>query len=117
MDDMECPYCEAPQDVNHDDGAGYAEDERHEHECSECNKTFVFTTSISYYYEPEKADCLNGGQHVLSMSATSPIEYSQMQCQDCDFKRKPTDDEFEAAAARGAGKDASQPTRGRGGDR
>lgn len=98
MADLECPYCEAEQEVCHDDGFGYEEDQRHEMECSKCEKKFVFTTSISYYYEPEKADCLNGiGPHDLQMSCTYPREYSDMRCRDCDFKREPTPDEFAAA--------------------
>ncbi len=107
MSDMECPYCEAEQEVCHDDGAGYAEGERHEHECSECGKSFIFTTSISYHYYPEKADCLNGGAHILAMSATYPREYSTMNCQDCDFRRNPTAEEFAAA-----GIEAKPPSRG-----
>lgn len=97
MADLECPYCNADQEVNHDDGFGYEEDQRHEMECSECEKMFVFTTSISCYYEADKADCLNGGQHRLKMSATYPREYSNMYCEDCDYKQKPTADEFIAA--------------------
>ena len=38
MSDMNCPYCNAEQDVNHDDGEGYDESQKHEHECSECGK-------------------------------------------------------------------------------
>lgn len=60
MSDMQCPYCGADQEVCHDDGNGYAEGVKHEHECSECEKTFVFETFISFDYEPSKADCLNG---------------------------------------------------------
>lgn len=97
MSDMECPYCEAEQEVCHDDGFGYEEDCRHEQECSECGKTFTFTTSISFHYSPEKADCLNDGEHVLSMSATYPREYSDMRCRDCDYRRSPTPEEFAAA--------------------
>lgn len=96
-DDVECPYCGEGQEINHDDGYGYEEGERHEQECSDCEKTFVFTTSISYYYEAEKADCLNGEQHVLAMSKTYPEKYSQMECRDCAFRRKPTPEEFAAA--------------------
>lgn len=95
--DIECPYCGAGQDICHDDGQGYAEGERHEQECSECEKTFVFTTSISFYYEAEKADCLNGAPHKLEMSRTYPRQYSQMECKDCDFRRKPTPEEFAEA--------------------
>lgn len=97
MADLECPYCGSEQEVCHDDGAGYAEDERHEQECSDCGKQYVFTTSISYYYEAEKADCLNGGAHVLMMSCTYPREYSDMYCRDCEYRRKPTAEEFVAA--------------------
>ena len=96
MSDMECPYCGADQEVCHDDGHGYAEDVRHEHTCSNCEKTFVFTTYISFDYEPHKADCLNGEPHELKMSSTWPREYSKMRCMNCDYVRKPTDDEFAA---------------------
>jgi hypothetical protein len=91
---MECPYCEATLEVCGDDWFGYDEDRRHEHECEECGKTFVFTTSISYHYEPEKADCLNGSEHKLKMSTTFPRICSKMHCEDCDFSRKPTEQEF-----------------------
>ena len=97
MSDMQCPYCEADQTVCHDDGAGYDESQRHEHTCSECGKVFVFITSISFSYEPHKADCLNGAPHDLKMSSTYPRQYSRMQCKVCDFERNPTPDEFKAA--------------------
>lgn len=97
MSDMECPYCGAGQEVCHDDGKGYEEGKNHEHRCTECKMKFVFQTTISFYYEPEKADCLNGADHKLKMSSTYPREYSKMRCQDCDFERKPTPEEFEAA--------------------
>ena len=96
-DDVECPYCGVGQEINHDDGYGYEEDRRHEQQCPDCEKTFAFTISISYYHEAYKADCLNGGAHVLEMSATYPREYSDMRCRDCDFRRKPTPEEFAAA--------------------
>ena len=95
--DIECPYCGAGQDICHDDGYGYDEDRRHEQQCRSCDKTFVFTTSVSFSYEAEKADCLNGAAHKLEMSSTYPRQYSEMQCKDCDFRRKPTAEEFAAA--------------------
>lgn len=95
--DVECPYCGVGQEINHDDGYGYEEDRRHEQQCSDCDKTFVFTTSISYYYEAEKADCLNGGEHSWKISATYPREYSDMYCEACDYRRRPTAEEFKAA--------------------
>lgn len=97
MSDMECPYCGADQEVCHDDGHGYAEGVAHEHTCSQCKKVFVFQTSISFYYEPSKADCLNGGEHALKFARHYPERYSMMRCKDCDYQRKPTPNEFKAA--------------------
>lgn len=101
MSDMQCPYCGADQEVCHDDGHGYAEDVRHEHTCSECEKTFVFTTMIVLYYTPHKADCLNGSPHELKMSSSWPRRYSKMHCIHCDYERQPTDDEFAAHGIKG----------------
>jgi len=85
MSDLNCPYCYADIEVCHDDGFGYEEDEAHEMECDECEKNFVFYTSITYYYEPRKADCLNGAEHNLKFSLAYPKKFSKMRCQDCDY--------------------------------
>ena len=58
--DVDCPYCGKGQDINHDDEYGYHEDEVFEQECSKCDKVFVYTTTISFYYEAEKAPCKVG---------------------------------------------------------
>lgn len=63
--DIECPYCGAGQDICHDDGEGYNEDELHQQECSKCEKTFGFYTSISYYYEPKAVACFNGAECIF----------------------------------------------------
>jgi transposase-like protein len=63
MSDINCPYCDAELYVCHDDGYGYEENVNHQMECHKCEKSFVFQTSISFYYEAEKADCLNDGNH------------------------------------------------------
>jgi len=91
--DINCPYCEKGLDINHDDGFGYEEDVTHEMECKHCGKSFVFTTSIMFYYKPEKADCLNGGEHDYKLSHTSPREYSKMRCSMCDDERELTENE------------------------
>lgn len=95
--DMECPYCGSEQEVCHDDGDGYTENRRHEHTCSSCDKTFVFTTAISFHYEPFKADCLNGSQHQLAFRESWPKQYSRMGCKDCDFERIATTEEIDSA--------------------
>jgi hypothetical protein len=61
-DDVQCPYCDANQEICHDDGYGYEEDRIHQQEC-DCGKTFAYTTSISFYYESFLAPCMNGGEH------------------------------------------------------
>lgn len=63
--DVECPYCEEWNEICHDDGFGYEEGVAHEMECAHCEKSFVFHTSISFYYEAGKADCLNGAPHAF----------------------------------------------------
>jgi len=89
--DLNCPYCDAELEINHDDGFGYEEGVKHEMECHKCNKKFVFETSISFYYEPEKADCLNDGKHDFKTTHTQPVAWTEMQCSMCGERREPTD--------------------------
>ena len=98
MSDMKCPYCGANQEVCHDEGQGYEEGVRHEHECSECDKTFVFETHISFDYEPSKADCLNGYEHELEFRKSWPKEYSRMGCKHCAYERMATPEEITSYA-------------------
>jgi len=91
--DIECPYCEKELDINHDDGFGYDEGVKHHQECSHCKKSFVFQTSISFYYEPEKAECLNNGEHDYKITTTAPKEFSQMECTMCGNSRELSNDE------------------------
>lgn len=85
--DIECPYCGADQDVCHDDGYGYAEDRKHSQQCYKCEKEFVYTTSISFYYEAEKADCLNGAPHTLKkVDSYPPVFPDWVRCSVCDYE-------------------------------
>ena len=93
---LHCPYCDASQEINHDDGFGYEEGMKHEMQCSECEKNFVFTTSIFFYYESEKANCLNDGKHNYQLTHTAPKEFSKMRCSMCDDERELTDKEIVA---------------------
>ena len=90
---MECPYCGEWLEVDHDDVLVYEQDVKHEMQCSECEKHFVFMTSISYNYESDKADCLNGGDHNWELSHTAPSFMSRMLCTTCDESRELTDQE------------------------
>ena len=91
--DLECPYCEKELEINHDDGFGYEEGVKHKMECSHCKKSFVFETSISFYYEPEKADCLNSGEHNWKMMSSFPKAFSMMECKICGDRRELTESE------------------------
>jgi len=99
MDDVNCPYCNAGQEINHDNGYGYGEGEIYEQECSDCSKTFVYTTSISFYHDASKADCLNDGEH--KFKATSPylVEFTRMKCVVCGKRRLLTDIEMSKVLA------------------
>lgn len=66
MSDIECPYCEHGFDLDHDDGAYYDESTMEEAVCPECDKTFLVSASMHWYYESHKADCLNGADHAWS---------------------------------------------------
>lgn len=83
MHDVNCPYCDAGQDICHDDGHGYEEGTIHHQECRKCGKTFVFTTAISFDYDVGKADCLNGGAHKYERTNTYPPEYAKLRCEVC----------------------------------
>lgn len=93
MKDLNCPYCNAELEVCHDDGQGYEEDVNHQMQCDECGKNFVFQTSISFYYEPFKADCLNDKEHKFERTNTAPIEFSKMRCEYCGEERPMTEQE------------------------
>lgn len=93
MSDVICPYCDHDFDICHDDGHGMSEDERHEEECPNCAKRFVFTTFIEVSHTGYKADCLNDGEHQLKLSKTYPKQFSKMRCKDCGYERQPTAEE------------------------
>lgn len=93
MKDLECPYCETAQDINHDDGYGYEENEIYQQQCIMCDKYFTFTTSISFYYEAAKADCLNDAPHNFKTTHTYPITFTRMRCVDCGEERAMTEEE------------------------
>ena len=86
---VECPYCGAEVEINHDDGYGYTEDEAHQQECDKCDKTFVFHTGIIFLYEAKKADCLNGSEHQWEPRKGWPEELfiGKERCSVCEEER------------------------------
>lgn len=80
--DVECPYCGEGQEICHDDGFGYEEGKAHQDHCYDCGKNFVFYTSISFNYEAEKADCLNGADHKYR-PVHNPGYPKHVYCEDC----------------------------------
>lgn len=92
--DVNCPYCGAGQEINHDDDYGFIEDEIFNQDCSKCGKTFIYRTFITLDYEANKADCLNGEPHNYKPTNTFPKEYTQMRCDMCGDERRPTEYEL-----------------------
>jgi hypothetical protein len=90
MPDFDCPYCDAPFEVCHDDGHGYDEDRLHEDECGACGKKFVFRTYISIDHFPEKADCLNGAPHQMEAVTYAPkgLYEHWFRCATCGLEDK-----------------------------
>ncbi len=88
MNEIECPYCEKSFDLCHDDGAYLSESSREEAECEHCGKCFMVSSSVSWYFEGEKADCLNGGEHDWQQSGGAPVEHfiGRFYCTQCDRK-------------------------------
>ena len=81
--DVECPYCGADVEINHDDGYGYEEDQLHEQEFGACEKVFAYTAWITVHHEAKKADCLNGAEHKYKRTVTYPPEFAKMRCTEC----------------------------------
>lgn len=94
MTDVNCPYCGAGNEINHDDGQGYEEDTLHQQYCPSCEKVFVFTTYISFSYDAKKADCLNGAEHKWKPTHTYPLIATKMECDVCGERRNPTETEM-----------------------
>lgn len=94
MSDLNCPYCGAELDVNHEDGQNYEQDIKHEMQCPQCDRYFVFRTTILFCYDAERADCLNGDNHDWQPTHTYPKEFTQMQCKICGERRDPTKEEM-----------------------
>lgn len=92
-EDVKCPYCGHPQNIDHDDGYGYNDYEIFNQYCNGCRKTFVYTTSTVFYYDVHKADCLNEGEHKWKLTETFPKCFSKMECQDCGESRNLTEEE------------------------
>ncbi|MEQ8636868.1 hypothetical protein [Gimesia maris] len=93
MSEVECPYCEHVQEVDYD--IGNEDGAIDEMECGKCEKTFIFTTSISVDYEPQKAGCLNDeAEHQWYSTCTYPKEFTDMCCRVCNRRRKPTEEEM-----------------------
>ena len=78
MPDIKCPYCQEELYINHDDGYGYEEDETFQQTCKHCDKTFAYTTTICFYYDAERADCLNDGEHQFEKAL-----YNSLHCKVC----------------------------------
>ncbi len=79
MSDVKCPHCKTEQEINHDDGYGYGEDETYEQSCNSCDKNFGFTTGVIFCYEVFCAD----DKHEMEQS--EPPHSDLWSCENCDY--------------------------------
>ena len=87
--DVECPYCGAEQEINHDDGYGYDEGEIYNQQCGQCDKYFAFTTGIIITHDAHKADCLNDGDHEWEPVNAYPKYWPDwVRCKNCGEENK-----------------------------
>lgn len=88
--DIQCPYCGDGQNINHDDGYGYEEDTYHQQQCHDCERYFIFTTSILYLYDVKKAECLNDGNHDFQKIVGYPERYfiNKFRCSICGEEKE-----------------------------
>lgn len=97
MNKDKCPYCDTEVEICHDDGYGYEESTIHHQECHNCNKVFVYETSIVIYHNLSKAPCLNEETpHEFKRTITYPKTCSRMRCTVCEEERPCTKAEMEA---------------------
>lgn len=103
MKDFDCPYCGEGYDYCDDP---ISDGDTVEFECSECEKTFVISASVSISYTAHKADCLNDGNHVWEDSSRCPFIIKKQIKQFCtkscgnERNRDATPEEIEAELAR-----------------
>lgn len=89
IEDVQCPYCKEWQEINHDDGYGYEEDQIHEQTCRDCDMTFAYTTCIYFSYDAHKADCMNDGPHnFVEASGLKPWFKDPKRCVDCGHEER-----------------------------
>ena len=83
---IKCPYC--GHEFNYENEDDVSQDETVYIQCEneDCEQIFVATAVYSLnYVAVEKADCLNGGGHILKKSGGVPDCFPpQYRCQICD---------------------------------
>ena len=58
MTNPKCPYCNVPQEINHDDGYGLdvTGEFKYKQECDHCGQTFEFDTDVVMAYKVRKVE-------------------------------------------------------------
>jgi hypothetical protein len=85
MSEVDCPYCKHNQEINHDDGYGYDEDNDHEQYCSNCGKYFRYTTHIIFHYDVYCHPAV--AEHVLENSERHPNLFCCINCEYSELRK------------------------------
>ncbi len=86
--DVECPYCGADNEICHDDGYGYDEGVLYHQQCSKCDRTFAYETSIEISHEAFAAPCIDDGNHKWEETHTIPRCFRKLRCLDCGEEKE-----------------------------
>lgn len=89
MEDLECPYCRAEQEPEHEFIHEVDQDKLYQQECESCSKTFTYTTTVVLLHSERKADCLNDGEHRWEKVVSHPNLYPhRRRCEDCGLEER-----------------------------
>jgi hypothetical protein len=88
--EIECPYCNQWTELNHDDGYGYEEGETFNDECEHCSRVFVYTSSMTWYFDARQAPCKNAQPHDWQQIIGYPKEafIGRFRCTFCDEEER-----------------------------
>ncbi len=82
---VNCPYCDKVMRINHE--YDFEEDELYEALCRACDKSFVYSMTISIDFSVRQADCLNGEPHCFKKTKTLPECAARLRCPICGAEK------------------------------
>jgi hypothetical protein len=86
---FKCPYCNGYIGMSYDEEFNPTVFQLYEAQCFHCNKNFTYSIEQVYNYTAYKADCLNGGEHIMEKVIQLPKCFPNwVRCQTCNYEEK-----------------------------